>query len=190
MSTTSHHTPSTSAPARRRLGRIAAAGVLAGTALLSAAGTATAAPAPAAAAAVALRPLVDQTLVLAVNPANGVVKPVDPATVGAAERSFTLVPSGDGFSVTIVNSAGATRCLDTVNAADPSLVFAGTCDGSAEQRWIVEPSFGGKRFKNVAFGTVLTPNLNKVVPAINGVFTKPPATSTVGRITQAWAVGS
>ncbi len=189
MYTTSHHTPSTSVPARRRLGRIAAAGVLAGTALLTAAGTATAAPA-AVAAPVTLRPLVDQTLVLAVNPTNGVVKPVDPATVGAAERSFTLVPSGDGFSVTVVNSAGATRCLDTVNAANPSLVFAGTCDGSAEQRWIVEPSFSGKRFKNLAFGTVLTPNLNKVVPAINGVFTKPPATSTPGKIAQAWAVGS
>ena len=69
-------------------------------------------------------------------------------------------------------------------------MFAGTRNGSTKQRWVVEPSVGDKRFKNVASGTVLTPNRNKVVPAINGVLTQPAATSTVGGFSQAWVVGS
>jgi hypothetical protein len=179
-----------------RIAKITAAAGVAASALLGVSGTAAAA-APAADGAAAsgtvqIRPAVDQSFALAVSPVGtpfpGHVVKLEksaPNSTGAQHR-WKVVFDNNG-SATIENNAFGRKCLDTVNGAIPSLVFPATCDGSTKQKWVVQPVPGGQEIRNVAFGTVLVPNITVVTA---NVFTEKAATTTVARLKQAWKIGN
>jgi hypothetical protein len=182
--------------------KFANAAILAAVAVATLAGSAAAATGPdappaamSASGTVQIKPTIDEDMALAMTSftfqgQKSFVVSIVPVTAGPVpiEQQWKLVPSGDGFSVNITNSAGATRCLDTVNAANPSLAFPAQCNGSTKQRWVIETSVGGQRIKNLAFQTVLVPNI--FLPGVFGnAFTNPPSFSTVGKLQQSWEVG-
>lgn len=80
-------------------------------------------------------------------------------------------------------------CVEADPNPNVTVVSPVLCDGSAEQRWDIQPTAGGQRIRNAATGQVMVGNVNQVL-TFGLVFEQPPVSSTPGKVQQAWKIGS